>query len=69
MYMSVNELKAEARMAVAKKYRILTAFDDRTCEICRPYENRVFPVSKAVTGKTLPPFHDGCRCGTALEFD
>ena len=66
--MTISELKMQSHLCETKKYRILTALDDRTCDKCRPFDDRVFSVAKAVVGKNYPPFHDGCRCAVALEL-
>jgi len=43
-----------------RKYEWLTAFDERTCDICAGYDGQRFIVGKGV----LPPAHPNCRCST-----
>lgn len=37
---------------------IWTAWDDRVCPICAPYNGRVYPQFYGA----FPPFHPNCRC-------
>jgi len=45
-----------------KKYKIYSVRDGRTCPECLAHHDKIFPISKAVPGKTAPPFCDSCRC-------
>ncbi|MCL2488207.1 MAG: phage head morphogenesis protein [Oscillospiraceae bacterium] len=65
--MTVQELKQEAKWCGAKLYYISTAFDERTCKDCFHHEGRVYHISEAKVGKTLPPFHEFCRCAVCFD--
>lgn len=45
-----------------EKYRISSCGDDRVCSKCREMEGKIFSLSKAQLGKTIPPFCSKCRC-------
>lgn len=45
-----------------EKYKISSCNDDRVCDKCKKMNDKIFPLSKAQLGKTLPPFCDKCRC-------
>ena len=50
------------RQVGVKKVRWITAHDDRTCDICRPLDGKVFGIDE-VEG---PPKHPGCRCSHSV---
>ena len=52
-----------------EKYEILSALDDKTCEICGELDGKIFLVENAVIGLNFPPFHAGCRCTTVPHYD
>ncbi len=52
-----------------KKYEISTCGDQRVCSKCAKHEGKVHMVSKAVIGKTAPPFCDKCRCSIMGVFN
>lgn len=56
-----NELDIE-------QYRIVSALDSRTCDICGAMDGKVFKMSEYAPGSTAPPFHPWCRCCTAPYF-
>lgn len=45
-------------------YELLATLDDRTSEICREMDGKVFPVAQASVGVNMPPFHPNCRTTT-----
>lgn len=50
------------KKAGVEKY-IYTAFlDDRTSEICKETNNKVFDIVAAKVGENYPPLHANCRC-------
>lgn len=51
---SYNELGVD-------KYIIVATLDDRTSEICRSMDGKIFDVAKAKPGTNTPPFHPYCR--------
>lgn len=52
-----------------EKYEILSALDDKTCEICGELDGKIFLVENAVIGLNFPPFHAGYRCTTVPHYD
>jgi len=52
------------RQVGVKKVKWLIADDERTCDICRPLDGKVFGIDE-VEG---PPRHPGCRCCTSPEL-
>lgn len=44
-----------------KKYKIMAVMDNRTSEICRSMNGKVFKLSEKKTGVNCPPFHPNCR--------
>lgn len=49
------------KAAGVKKYEILAAIDNRTSEICKEMNGRVFEFGKEIVGVNYPPFHPNCR--------
>ena len=49
-----------------KKFDVLCCSD--SCEICKKASKNAHSCKTAKIGKTLPPFHKGCRCTTAAHF-
>lgn len=54
---------------VVEKYEYLATLDNRTSEICRELDGKVFELSQAETGVNLPPMHPHCRSTTVPYFD
>ena len=57
-----NELGVE-------QYRVISALDTKTCNICGDMDGKVFKMSEYRPGSTAPPFHPWCRCCTAPYFE
>ena len=57
-----NELGVE-------QYRVVSALDMKTCNICGDMDGKVFKMSEYSPGSTAPPFHPWCRCCTAPYFE
>ncbi|MFT8916552.1 MAG: minor capsid protein [Oenococcus sp.] len=51
-----------------KEYQLVAVLDNRTSQICRNIDGRVFKVSEAIVGKTLPPMHPHCRTTAIIYF-
>lgn len=51
-------------MCDIEKYIYVATLDLRTSEKCQELDRKVFEVSKAVPGKSLPPMHPHCRSTT-----
>ena len=45
-----------------KKFRVLTAQDDRVCKECEEISKKVFNIEEATVGVNVPPFHPNERC-------
>ena len=61
---------AAYRAAHIRRYRVISILDDRLCTFCHKQRHRrVYAVSKAKTGDTLPPFHPNCRCYVVPVID
>lgn len=43
------------------QYKFLAAHDERTSEICRELNGRIFDIAAAKAGENLPPMHPNCR--------
>lgn len=56
------------RTAGIEKYRFCACLDNRTCQVCRDLNGKVFRVSQKQIGINCPPIHKGCRCTTVAEF-
>ena len=48
-----------------EKVRIVVDPDERTCDVCAKWDDKIVDVSEAQTGKNCPPFHPNCRCAVA----
>lgn len=49
-----------------EKYKFLATLDFRTCEICQPFDGKVFSLSEASPGNNYPTMHPNCRCTTTV---
>lgn len=47
-----------------EKYEVLATLDNKTSEICREMDGKVFKMSEFMAGVTAPPFHCWCRSCT-----
>lgn len=52
-----------------EKYKILATLDNRTSQICRNMDGKVFDKKDYQVGVTAPPFHINCRSTTVPYFD
>lgn len=52
-----------------EKYRILATLDERTSDICRSEDGKVYDVDKAITGVNYPPYHPHCRTTTIPIYE
>lgn len=51
-----------------KEFEIVAILDNRTSQICRHADGKVYPVSEAEVGKTVPPLHVNCRSVAVVHF-
>jgi SPP1 gp7 family putative phage head morphogenesis protein len=54
---------------VVNKYEILATLDNRTSEICRSMDGKVFALFEREVGVNYPPFHARCRTNVVPYFD
>ncbi|MEZ0537870.1 minor capsid protein [Caldicellulosiruptoraceae bacterium PP1] len=54
---------------IVKKYEYLATLDDRTSEICRSMDGKVFKLTEAMVGINFPPLHPHCRSTVVPYFD
>lgn len=47
-------------------YEVMTEL--KACQICQPFNGRIFKVSEMVPALNAPPFHPNCRCTTIPHF-
>lgn len=52
-----------------KKYRFLAYLDEKTSEVCKEHNRKMFLVSEAKVGVNYPPLHPNCRSTTAPVID
>lgn len=53
---------------VVDQYEYLSTLDNRTSDICRELDGRVFELKQAQSGVNLPPMHPNCRSTTIPYF-
>jgi len=41
----------------------------KACQICQPFNGKIFKVSELVPALNAPPFHPNCRCTTVPHFN
>lgn len=54
---------------VVEKYEYLATLDDRTSEVCRSMDGKVFRLSEKEVGINYPPLHPNCRSTVVPYFD
>ena len=52
-----------------QKVRIIVDPDERTCDVCAKWDDKIVDISEAHTGKNCPPFHPRCRCAVAAVVE
>lgn len=52
-----------------EKFRFVATLDDRTSDICREMDGKVFNMSEWEVGVTVPPLHCNCRSTTTPHFE
>lgn len=48
------------------EFEIMTEL--KACQICQPFNGKIFKVSELVPALNAPPFHPNCRCTTVPHF-
>lgn len=52
-----------------ERYQYVATLDDRTSEMCRRMDGKVFKLSDAKEGVNYPPLHPNCRSTTIAYFE
>ena len=52
-----------------QKIRIIVDPDERTCDVCAKWDDKIVNISEAHTSKNCPPFHPRCRCAIAAVVE
>lgn len=61
-YVQNQAAKDKYKEAGVKRYKILSAHDSRTCDICKKMDGKIFNLDEAQPGVNFPPFHPNDRC-------
>ena len=62
-------LEGYRKSGVVEKVRIITAGDKKVCGECKDHADSIIPLSEAVIGDNICPFHPICRCTVVPYFD
>ncbi len=52
-----------------EKYQIVATLDERTSDVCREQDGKIYDIDKATVGVDYPPFHPFCRTTTVPYYD
>lgn len=58
--------KANYEANSVEEFEIMTEL--KACQICQPFNGKIFKVSELVPALNAPPFHPNCRCTTVPHF-
>lgn len=64
-----SSMDAYENGGVVEKYQICATLDNRTSEICRDMDGKIFNVKDREVAVNMPPFHVRCRTTTVPYFD
>jgi SPP1 gp7 family putative phage head morphogenesis protein len=64
-----GSMKAYEESEVVQKYQYLATLDNRTSDICRELDGKIFDLKEAKVGVNLPPLHPHCRSTTIPYFE
>ena len=59
--------KANYEANGVEEFEIMTEL--KACQICQPFNGKIFKVSELVPALNAPPFHPNCRCTTVPHFN
>ena len=62
-------LEGYRKSGVVEKVRVISAGDKKVCGVCRDKDESILPLSEAVVGDNVPPFHPNCRCTVVPYFE
>lgn len=68
-HLSNQAALSEYKSSGIKKYKFVSAIDNRTCSVCHGLNGKEFLVSEAKTGVNFPPIHPNCRSVTVPVID
>lgn len=52
-----------------QKFVFIATLDDRTSDVCREMDGKVFDIKDYQPGETVPPLHPWCRSATAPHYE
>ena len=52
-----------------QKIRIVVDPDERTCDVCAKWDDKIVDISEVNAGTNCPPFHPRCRCAIAAVVE
>lgn len=58
--------KANYEANGVEEFEVMTEL--KACQICQPFNGKIFKVSELVPALNAPPFHPNCRCTTVPHF-
>lgn len=61
--------EASYKETKVNQYQILATLDNRTSEICRDMDGKIFNITEYKVGVTASPFHVNCRSTTVPYYD
>ena len=64
-----GSMKAYEESGVVEKYQYLATLDNRTSDICRELDGKIFELKEAKVGVNLPPLHPHCRSTTIPYYE
>ena len=64
-----GSMKAYEESEVVDRYQYLATLDNRTSDICRELDGKIFDLKEGKVGVNLPPLHPHCRSTTIPYFE
>lgn len=58
--------KANYEANGVEEFEVMTEL--KACQICQPFNGKIFKVSELIPALNAPPFHPNCRCTTVPHF-
>lgn len=62
-------MESYKQLGVTEKYQYIASEDERTCDICGEFHEKIFNVKDAQQGLNYPSMHPNCRCTTIPYFE
>lgn len=60
---------ASYKKSGVEQYQILATLDNKTSQICRDQDGKIYKVEDATVGTNYPPFHMFCRTTTVPDYE